>query len=702
MCSALSKSPLQQLGLFALYYGKRFPMGASVDEHGCNFVVFAGSAQTVELCLFDDEEQEIARFVLPSKYGAFHYGYVQGVSAGQFYGYRANGKFQPQWGQIVMPDKLLIDPYTKALSRLQLWNDQLYAQEDGTMIAKSVVIDDEAFDWQHVTKPGIPQGETIIYELHVKGFTKLHPEVPAPFRGTYLGLVQPPVIEYLKSLGVTSLQLMPIAAFMSESRLNGLGLTNYWGYNPIAFFAPEPRYSVSDAVSEFKTMVRELHRHGLEVILDVVFNHTAEGGKGGPVISLRGLANYCYYLFEANGLQPEFENYANYSGCGNTVNVANSLTLKMVTDCLRYWAVQMQVDGFRFDLAVTVGREANGFNQFNAFFKVLQQDPVLSRVKLIAEPWDIGPNGYQVGSFPYDWHECNDHFRDNVRGFWRGDDGQLGEFATRMMGSRDLFPADFRSIHTSINFICYHDGFTLHDLVSYQQRHNDANKENNRDGHGHNISANYGCEGLTDDPAIIALRNQQKRNLIASLFLAQGIPHFLAGDEFSRTQQGNNNAYCQDNAISWVDWQLRDTEAALVRFTQSIISLRQRFEVFKHLRLGDDSFPGGRQINAREHRVQWLRPDGQRMQQSEWDNILSKAIMVEYVCTCHCNEHLILVINAGPKQIHFHLPELGASQHWYRWIDTQFNEVADGEKMLSGRNTLLIAHSLQLFEASSL
>lgn len=698
--SMLNQEPIYQIGAFALYYGRRFPLGATLDAQGCNFAVFAGSAKNVELCLFDEYENELARFVLPCQYGAFHYGYIRGIKAGQLYGYRVYGEFHPEFGQVVLPNKLLIDPYAKAINRPQVWNPQLYENEDGSMIAKSVVIDDQ-FDWQGVTKPDIPIRQSILYELHLKGYTKCHPSVPKALQGTYLGLCEPNVIRYLKSLGITTIQIMPIAAFMDESHLRHKGLTNYWGYNPIAFFAPEPRYSVDNAVKEFKTMVRELHRNGLEVILDVVFNHTAEGGKGGPIISFRGLGNYCYYLFEQNGLQPDYELYANYSGCGNSVDISQPIVLHLVTDCLRYWADVMQVDGFRFDLAVSVGRERASFSPLNAFFKTLEQDPVLSQVKLIAEPWDIGPDGYQVGHFPYNWHECNDHYRDNIRAYWRGDEGQLGEFATRLMGSRDLFVAAFRSIHSSVNFICYHDGFTLQDLVSFEQRHNEANKEHNRDGHGHNLSANYGFEGLTQNHDINVLRNRQKRNFIATLFISQGIPHFLAGDEFGRTQRGNNNAYCQDNDISWVDWNNCERNRDLVRFTQTMVHLRQRFELLSHLRLGDDSFPGDK-TGMGDHGVRWYRPDGQLMTPRDWNNGLAKAIMVEYYCRYGCDEHLLVLFNASNKPLRFYLPDPGGQKGWYRWVDTQYEQASDSEKMLSGKNTILIEHSMQLFEKQSI
>lgn len=695
------EQPLAFFGELSLFAGQRSPLGASVDEHGCNFSVFAGFADAVELCLYDINEDEICRFTLPGHFAGYHFGYVQGIRPGQLYGYRVYGDFNADRGDIFIPDRLLIDPYAKALNRPQVWNEKLYERDDGAMIAKSVVIDDH-FDWQNVPKPHIDAADTVLYELHVKGFTRQHPEVPLSQQGTFIGLVNPAVISYLKSLGVTSLQLMPCAAFMSESRLSSLGLSNYWGYNPIAFFAPEPRYSSSpDAVNEFKTMVRELHRQQIEVILDVVYNHTAEGGKGGPTISFRGLGNRHYYLFEHSGASSDYNSYANYSGCGNTLNVADSHTLRLVIDCLRYWVTEMQVDGFRFDLAVTVAREWHGFSSFNGFFKLLQQDPVLNQVKLIAEPWDIGPNGYQVGGFPYDWHECNDHFRDNVRSFWRGDNGTLAEFATRMMGSRDLFPEVFRPLHTSVNFICYHDGFTLEDLVSYERRHNEANKENNRDGHGHNISCNYGWEGPTHDYTVLGMRNQQKRNMIASLMFAQGIPHFLAGDEFGRTQKGNNNAYCQDNPISWVDWALYEQNQALVRFTQTVIAFRQRYQIFTHLSLNHRIFSGSGQYGI-DHQVRWLRPDGLMMKKEDWQQDHHKAIMVEYVTVRGGEEHLLLLINASSEQIVFKLPKLAGTKGWFRCLDTRFEEVADGEKMLSGLNSIVAPHSLQLIEKRQL
>lgn len=677
--------------------GVRYPLGATLDDKGCNFSVYADGAQQVILCLFNSDEELIDSFVLPHKLGGYHFGYLKGVEAGQLYGYRVAGPCLFEQGYRYNSEKLLIDPYSKTLNRVQQWDSVLYEGDSATMMAKSVVVD-TYFDWQGVTKPKVPIEDTILYELHVKGFTKQHHGVPETDRGRYLGLISPVIIEHLKSLGVTSLQLLPVASYMSESRLKSLGLSNYWGYNPIAFMAPEPRYADEphNVISEFKTMVRELHRHGFEVILDVVYNHTAEAGHEGPLLSLRGLANRQYYLFDTVGEQTDYQSYANNSGCGNSVNLDDPVTLRLVMDSLRYWAQEMQVDGFRFDLAASLAREKHHFQRGSAFFKALHQDPILSQVKLIAEPWDIGPDGYQLGSFPDSWHECNDQYRDTMRGFWRGDAGLLGEFATRLMGSRDIFPARWRSIHSSVNYICYHDGFTLEDLVSFEQRRNEKNGEGNRDGHGHNLSMNCGEEGASIDPKVLALRSKQKRNLLACLMLSQGVPHLLAGDEMGRTQLGNNNAYCQDNSTSWVNWLLEERDKQLLNFTRQLIQIRQRSEIFRQLSLEHDRFLSHNSHG--KHQVLWFKPDGKPMQQEDWHQMTNQAIMVELRSNHLAGEHWILLFNASPYRLEFSLPSLGIGYKWGVLIDTNQEKLITQPRLLKRLKASLTSQSLQLLK----
>ncbi|MGE6106642.1 glycogen debranching protein GlgX [Aeromonas sobria] len=673
--------------------GSGLRLGAWLDDQGCEFCVWAPRAELVELCLYDEQEQETARLVLPGRRGQYSFGHVKGIKAGQRYGYRVYG--EPQDGLLFDGDKLLLDPYARALSRPLRWDPELYEGDSAPMQAKSVVVQDD-FDWQGVTKPGIPNQQTILYEAHVKGFTKLHPAIPEAERGTYLGMCHPHILAHLKALGISSLQLMPVAAFMAEPRLEQLGLTNYWGYNPVAFFAPEPRYAVADAVTEFKTMVRELHRAGIEVILDVVYNHTAESGFDGPMLSFKGFDNAGYYAFEAGAHGPDYSRHANVTGCGNSVNLDHPNSLRLVLDALRYWVTEMQVDGFRFDLAVTLAREVGEFEPMGAFFKAVMADPVLAGVKLIAEPWDIGPFGYRLGQFPSQWQEINDRYRDTVRAFWRGDGGKMAELATRLMGSRDLFPKNWRAPHTSVNYLCYHDGFTLDDMVSYNQRHNQANGEDNRDGHGHNLSCNHGVEGPTLDPRINNLRQQQKRNLIATLLLSQGTPHFLGGDEMGRSQLGNNNAYCQDNQISWVNWQWRPEDERLLAFTQQMMALRSESEVFSNLRLCDDDWFGP-QANC--HRVDWYHPDGHSLTEQDWQAPMGQAFAMDIGALDEEGERWLVLFNASGYDIQFRLPPPGEGMEWIQTIDTATN---DGLPFLPDDIKRQVAvgraHSLKLLE----
>lgn len=683
---------------FTLLPGKDAPFGVMPDEQGCNFVLWAPDAERVELCLFDAKEQETARIRLRERRGHIWYGYVQGVKSGALYGYRVHGPQSPEQGHLFDPQKLLLDPYAKALSRVLEWNEELYQGDSHRMLPKAVVWEDE-FDWEGVVSPHYSDAQTILYEAHVKGFTKLHPEVPEHLRGTYLGMCQPAVIRHLQELGITTVQLMPVASFMSEPRLTQLGLNNCWGYNPVCFMAPEPRYAVKHAVTEFKTMVRELHRAGIEVILDVVFNHTAEGGHGGPLLSYKGLDNRSYYCFDNGGYGPDFSRYSNMTGCGNTFNVDHPNGLRLVMDSLRYWVTEMHIDGFRFDLAVTLAREGGDFDPYGGFCKALMQDPVLRNVKLISEPWDIGPFGYRLGQFPTQWRELNDRYRDTIRAFWRGDMGKMAEFATRLLGSRDIFPKSLRAIHSSVNFVCYHDGFTLEDTVCYEQRHNQANTEENRDGHGHNLSKNYGIEGPTLDPRISRIRLQQKRNMLVTLLLSQGIPHLLGGDEMGRSQIGNNNAYCQDNRISWVNWQLSNEDEGLLTFVKQMIRIRRSASAFTELHLGDDLYFGSR---AQADTVHWYHPDGSELTEGDWNAPSAQALVMEIIAK-ESQEHWLVLFNASGYDIHFRLPEPGKSNNWALAVDTASH---DGKRLLLDDLQQLVAvcsaHSMKLLRACPL
>ena len=525
-------------------------------------------------------------------------------------------------------------------------------------MAKAVLGQAE-FDWQGSVKPRIAREKTILYEAHVKGFTALHPDVPADIRGTYLGMCHPAVLRHLTELGITTVQLLPVAAFMAEPRLEKLKLTNYWGYNPINFFAPDPRYQVEDAVSEFKTLVRTYHQHGIEVILDVVFNHSAEADR--YHLSFRGLANRHYYLFENHADVTDYQNYTNYSGCGNTLNVAQPVMQQLVLDAMRYWVTEMQVDGFRFDLAVTLAREHKRFNPYATFLQIVAQDPQLSQAKLIAEPWDVGPYGYQLGQFPARWSELNDKFRDSMRSFWRGDQGTLAEFTTRLLGSRDIFQKHHKPACCSVNYLTYHDGFTLQDVVSYQHKHNWLNGEQNRDGHDHNLSLNFGVEGPTQSAELLAVRDQHKRNLVACLFLSQGIVHWLGGDELSHSQQGNNNAYCQDNELTWLNWELDYHATQFHNFVREMIQLRKEFSCLQQLSLLDDQYL----LHGEKHQIEWYLPDGRLKNEHDWyDTSIHHCVFVIRNTSTH--HQLLVSINACNDVISLRWPP----GQWRCVIDT--------------------------------
>ena len=609
--------------------GNPYPLGATWLGNGVNFALFSERATSVDLCLFDsiDARQENIRSPMTERTDYVWHVFLPDARPGQLYGYRVSGPYEPEKGLRFNNSKLLIDPYAKAIAGNVNWADEMFGyvvgdeqedllrdfRDDAWGVPKSIVID-EGFDWQHDRNPGTPLHQSIIYEVHVKGFTKLCPNVPEHLRGTYAGLGSEAAIDYLKNLGVTAVELLPVHAHVDDKVLLDRGLSNYWGYNTIGFFAPHGEYSSSgqsgEQVTEFKSMVQNLHRAGLEVILDVVYNHTAEGNHLGPTLCFRGVDNIAFYRLLADS--PRF--YLNFTGTGNTVDTLHPRTLQLVMDSLRYWVTEMHVDGFRFDLATALARDGSGVNKFHAFFKIIRQDPVLSQVKLIAEPWDVGEGGYQVGNFPTPWSEWNGKYRDAVRTYWKGDEGRIGEMAYRLTGSPDLYQHDDRRPEASVNFVTSHDGYTLNDLVSYNEKHNEANGDNNEDGDNNNMSWNCGAEGPTNDSKIDILRRRQRRNFVTTLFLSQGVPMLLGGDEFARTQNGNNNAYCQDNEISWFKWERDAKQNQLLEFTKRLIQFRKDHPVFRR-----PKFFHGKRIRGSEIKdVMWFNPGGNEMTDEEW------------------------------------------------------------------------------------
>lgn len=600
--------------------GRPHPLGSTLTSSGCNFALFSEHATAIAVCLFDNQGNEVARHSLQERHGGIWHGHIEGITAGQHYNYRLDGPYEPAQGHIYNPSKLVIDPYAKKLSgtlefnRALLWSGEHGNSDSADFVPKSIVLDnsDTVLEQNSVA---VDPDQRIVYEVHVKGFTALNNKVSPQQRGKYLGLIEPAVIEHLQKLGVTTLQIMPCFSFMSEKRLTELELTNYWGYNPINFFSPDWRYANEDPVTEFKQMVAGLHNAGFEVILDVVYNHSAEGELEESYCAFKGIDNRAYYQFDGDGIHhTDYQTYRNASGCGNTINSSHPHVTQLILDSLRYWSGPMGLDGFRFDLAPILGRCGDRFDKHAAIFSAIRHDPQLSQKLLIAEPWDIGAHGYQLGNFPSHWFEVNDKFRDCTRAFWRGDAGLISDFTTRLMGSRDCFDKDHRNCANSVNCITYHDGFTLEDTVSYQHKHNHANGEDNRDGHGHNLSDNYGEEGPTHNLDIIALREQQKRNLVFSLLFARGTPHFLAGDELSNSQQGNNNAYCQDNDISWLDWELDTRKQDFLRFCQDVIALRKKMGSLNRLALPDEHY----YLNTQHHDLLWLNSDGERLSEQQW------------------------------------------------------------------------------------
>lgn len=686
------------LAISAIQNGEPTPLGATLKQDGCNFAIYAPNAKSVMLCLFNgDTEEMIAERPLPEKTGDVWHGFVPSILAGQYYGYRVEG--QDNGLHDVSTDKLLIDPYAKKLSRPLQWDERRYKLDSQFMVPKGVVLSEQELAPLGATSIPIGKHKRIIYEAHVKGLTKQHPDVPAEHRGKFLGAAHPSVIEHIKQLGVTTVQFMPVNAFMPEPFITDKGLTNYWGYNPINFFAPEPRYGVNNALEEAKQMVAAYHEAGLEVILDVVYNHTAEAGHGGPILSFKGLCPYNAYLLE-NTDKKEIV-YSNHSGCGNTINTSDPFMMGMILDAMRFWVSTVGVDGFRFDLAVALGREPQEYTKTSGLLRAISQDPVLKDKVLLAEPWDIGPNGYQVGNFPSPWLEVNDKYRDTVRAFWRSDDGVTADFATRLMGSRDIFHKGQRHISTSVNNVTYHDGFTLHDIVTYSERHNLDNLEDNRDGHGHNLSHNYGIEGETTDTAIIQLRERQKRNLFATLIFSQGTPHILGGDELSRTQNGNNNAYCQDNPISWFNWSLNKRKQDFLSFCQYAVRLRQTSSLLSELKLDDDHFTLGRNVSQ----INWFKPDGSDKASEDWNAKHNKAFGVEIkgCASAHSSvEHWFLCVNASENDVRFHLPTPSKSGGWTLHLDTRYASLDDQPSICIQKVFLQANRSLALFSFSEI
>jgi len=671
--------------------GDPYPLGATWTGVGVNFAIFSEHATKVELCLFDspDATQESERIALPEHTDMVWHGFLPDARPNQLYGYRVHGPYEPSAGHRFNPSKVVMDPYAKSVARTIRWADEMFGyvvgHRDADLIADPrdnaafsplAAVVDPAFTWGHDRPPRTAWHNTVIYEMHVRGFSMRHPLIPDRLRGTYEALTTEPAVEHLKKLGVTAVELMPVHHHARDRHLEQKGLTNYWGYNSFGFFAPERRLAASrtpaGAVREFKRMVRALHAAGLEVILDVVYNHTAEGNQMGPTLSLKGIDNASYYRLVADNRRY----YMDFTGCGNTLNMQSPQVLQLIMDSLRYWVLEMHVDGFRFDLASALARELFEVDRLGAFFDIIHQDPVLSQVKLIAEPWDLGQGGYQVGNFPVLWTEWNGKYRDTVRRFWRGDGGTVSELATRLSGSNDLYAHNGRQPYASINFITAHDGFTLHDLVSYNDKRNDANLEENRDGESNNLSWNCGAEGVTEDPEVNGLRGRQKRNFLTTLLFSQGVPMISHGDEMGRTQQGNNNAYCQDNELTWIDWELDTEKRALLNFTTKLVHFRLSQPVFRRRK-----YFQGRSIRGGEVKdVAWLAPDGREMTDEAWnaDFVRSLGMLLSGSAIEEVDERgepvlgdtLLVLLNGHHDRISFVLPPLVADQLWFRVFDT--------------------------------
>jgi isoamylase len=691
--------------------GNPYPLGATWDERGVNFSIFSERATAVDLCLVDEAGKEV-RIPLKRRTGFVWHCYLAGIKPGQRYAYRVHGPYEPERGLRFNPNVRLLDPYAKALSGVQDWQagsfaydasanqeDLAVSKTDATGAPLSLVIDPR-FDWQGDKSPNLPFHDLIIYEAHLRGLTIQHPELPEELRGTYLGMCQPVIINYLKELGITAIELMPIHAFVDDQFLLDKGLRNYWGYNTIGFFAPDPRFRSGDVlgseVNQFKELVRAMHAAGIEVILDVVYNHTAEGNHLGPTMSFRGIDNPSYYrLVEDN---PRY--YMDYTGTGNTLNVRHPQTLQLMMDSLRYWVLDMHVDGFRFDLAAALARSLHEVDQLSSFFMLIHQDPTLSQIKMIAEPWDVGPGGYQVGNFPNRWAEWNGRYRDAMRSFWRGDGGSASELAYRLTGSSDIYENDGRKPYMSINFVTCHDGFTLADLVSYTEKHNDANGEGNRDGNDNNLSFNCGVEGPTDDPEIRSLRAKYRRNFLATLLLSQGTPMISHGDERGRTQNGNNNGYCQDNPLSWLDWHLDDERRSLLEFTKKLTALRRSHPVLHRA-----TFFKGRPLRGSDvSDILWFRHDGADMSDEDWSNPETRSLGVflagEGIDEPDGNgnplsdDDFLMLVNSHSEPIRFSLPFEKDDRDWQLLVDTS-NDRAE-ERRHGGEETTLAGASLKL------
>ncbi len=704
--------PAAQVEPSRIREGLPFPLGATWDGLGVNFALFSANATKVELCLFDPAtEEEIERIELPEYTDEIYHGYLPDAHPGLVYGYRVYGPYDPENGHRFNPNKLLIDPYAKQLVGQLKWSEALFGytighpdgdlsfdeRDSAPFVPKSKVID-PAYTWGRDHRVSVPWDKTIIYEAHAKGLSMRHPAVPEAVRGTFAGMMVPEVVDHIRKLGVSSVELLPIHGFVNDQHLLQKGLNNYWGYNSIAFFAPHPRYLASGKIAEFKEMVAHYHDAGLEIILDVVYNHTAEGNEQGPTLSMRGIDNASYYR-----LQPDNKRfYINDSGTGNTLDLSHPCVLQMVTDSLRYWATEMHVDGFRFDLATILGRYHDGFDERHSFLVACRQDPVLRSVKLIAEPWDCGPGGYQVGGFAPGWAEWNDRYRDTVRAFWKGDDGQLADFAGRLTGSGELFNQRGRRPYTSVNFITAHDGFTMRDLVSYNDKHNEENDENNQDGTNNNVSWNHGVEGPTDDRAIVDLRLRQMRNFFATLLFSQGTPMIVAGDEFARTQHGNNNAYCQDSETGWINWELDEDGEDLLRFVRRLIKLRLQYPILRRNRFLVGTY--NEDIGVKD--VTWLDPHGNEMTTEQWEDshgrsvgmLLDGRAQASGIRKAGADVTLLVIVNAHHDVVNHTLPQVPEGEYWNCVVDTNRPKLREHERLDFGDEFMVTGRSLLLFE----
>ncbi|OBF87280.1 glycogen debranching enzyme GlgX [Mycobacterium sp. 852002-51163_SCH5372311] len=695
--------------------GKAYPLGATYDGAGTNFALFSEVAERVELCLFDADGSE-SRIPLPEVDSFVWHGFVPAIEPGQRYGYRVYGPYEPEAGLRCNPNKLLLDPYSKAIDGTFDWNQSLFSytfgdpdsrndDDSAASMPKSVVIN-PYFDWANDRPPNHEYADTVVYEAHVKGLTRTHPDIPEQIRGTYAAVAHPVIIEHLKGIGVTAIELMPVHHFANDSTLVEKNLSNYWGYNTISFFAPDPKYSSATSaggqVQEFKAMVRTLHEAGIEVVLDVVYNHTAEGNHLGPTLSMRGIDNAAYYRL----VDDDKRYYMDYTGTGNSLNAGHPHALQLIMDSLRYWVTEMHVDGFRFDLASTLAREFYDVDRLATFFELVQQDPTVSQVKLIAEPWDVGPGGYQVGNFPPQWTEWNGKYRDTVRDFWRGEPAMLDEFAYRLTGSADLYEHTGRRPVASINFVTAHDGFTLRDLVSYNEKHNEANGEDNNDGESHNRSWNCGVEGPTDDAGVNELRGRQQRNFMTTLLLSQGVPMICHGDELGRTQNGNNNGYCQDNEITWIDWDKADT--GLLEFTATVSALRANHPVFRRRRFFSGK-PVGRRGQDGLPDIAWFAPDGTEMAEEDWGTGFAKSVAV--FLNGHgildrdprgqrvLDDSFLLCFNAHNEPIEFTVPPTEFGARWRAVVDTGDGETLAAYEVGPAAKFTVDAHTAVVLQA---